>query len=200
MSDRFDFTDLPALTTERLTLRPITSNDRGALFDIFSDADVTRFSPVQRLESVNGADKLIDAAHALFEQQRGLRWGITMTGGAGTLIGVIGFDALDHAHHYAALGFALGRAHRGQAILTEAVGGVNQFGFERLALNRVEALVETGNQHDMAVLATNGFHHEGTLRQRAYWKNAYHDLVVYSLLRAEWESATVAISLRGDQD
>ena len=34
-----------------------------------------------------------------------------------------------------------------------------------------------------------GFRHEGTLRERGYWKGAYHDLMLFALLRDEWDSA-----------
>ncbi len=36
------------------------------------------------------------------------------------------------------------------------------------------------------VLEKLGFTQEGLLRQAGHWRNSYHDLLLFSLLRGEW--------------
>ena len=42
------------------------------------------------------------------------------------------------------------------------------------------------NVRSLAVMERLGFAREGVLRQLDYYKGAYHDDVVYSMLREEW--------------
>lgn len=51
-----------------------------------------------------------------------------------------------------------------------------RFGFEELALNRVEALVMAGKVASMTLLSRLGFSHEGEFR----------DVWTFGLLRSEW--------------
>ena len=62
------------------------------------------------------------------------------------------------------LGYDLARPHWNRGIMTEALTAVLPFGFEKMALNRIEALVITGNEASYRLLARLGFQQEGTLR------------------------------------
>jgi RimJ/RimL family protein N-acetyltransferase len=81
----------------------------------------------------------------------------------------------------------LAAAAQGHGYMHEALGAVIPWGFNAMALNRIEAQVHPDNCRSIAVLIRLGFSEEGRLRQAAYWADAYHDLLQFSLLRAEWE-------------
>jgi len=62
------------------------------------------------------------------------------------------------------------------------------FAFGEMNLNRVELFVYAFNERAQAAYRKCGFVEEGRRRQALYRAGAYHDLVVMSVLRAEWEA------------
>jgi len=63
--------------------------------------------------------------------------------------------------------------------MTDTVGAVVACAHSRFKLHRVEAWTSTGNGASDRVLAKAGFAHEGTLRQRAWFKSDYHDFRMF---------------------
>jgi ribosomal-protein-alanine N-acetyltransferase len=62
---------------------------------------------------------------------------------------------------------------------------VLRFGFEEMALNRVEALILPGNEAAHRLLTGLAFQREGVLREYEHLKGQFVDLTMYSLLRRD---------------
>ena len=60
---------------------------------------------------------------------------------------------------------------------------VIDFGWNRLSLHRLEALVTPGNDRSCAVLERHGFTREGVLAGFGFWKGRYWDQIIYGLTR-----------------
>jgi ribosomal-protein-alanine N-acetyltransferase len=179
----------PLLATERLILREIRPSDRYAIFRLFSDPLVTRYNDVETLNALSEAEEIIEWLADRFISRRGLRWGIALRHGeSGSLIGTCGFNSFNERGRYASIGYDLMTAYWGQGIVPEAVAAMLDFGFGTLGLNRIEADVVVGNTASVRVLEKLGFGFEGVLRQRGYWKGAYHDLAFYALLASEYQA------------
>lgn len=179
----------PQLETERLLLRAVRTSDRYSVLRLFGDPLVTRYNDVDTLESLADADGIIEWITDRFEAKRGIRWAITLKASDDhNLIGTCGFNHWSERGHYASIGYDLMSAYWGQGIMPEAVGAMLDFGFNMLGLNRIEADVTIGNSASSRVLTKLGFSYEGVLRQRGYWKDTYHDLQFYSLLREEYKT------------
>ena len=72
--------------------------------------------------------------------------------------------------------------------MTEAVSAIIDFGFERIGLNRIEAVVMLGNEGSFKLLGGLGFHQEGVLRAYERWgSKGFVDLMMFSLLRRDVE-------------
>jgi ribosomal-protein-alanine N-acetyltransferase len=69
--------------------------------------------------------------------------------------------------------------------MTEALKLIIHYGFATLKLNRIQALVIPGNKPSVRLLLKLGFQEEGLLREYAFFKGRYHDLICYSLLSRE---------------
>ncbi len=183
----FDFSYFPCLQTERLRLREITEADIPALYTLFADPDVNRYS-ADNLNDIHDAESLFFSfIQAIFDQHTGLRWGITLHTAPDTLIGTGGYNFWRQDQNYGEIGYDLRPAYWGQGIMTEAVSAIIQFGFETMQLNRIEADVTVGNDASARVLQKLGFQEEGLLRQRVYFGNTYHDTRFFSLLRADYQ-------------
>jgi ribosomal-protein-alanine N-acetyltransferase len=177
------FSGFPVLETERLRLRAITPEDAEAVFAIFSDEEVTRHYDLYTFEEMEEADDLIDFIAESYEVERQVRWAIARKEDD-KLLGTCGFVWL--REHRAEIGYDLARAYWGQGIMQEALGALLALAFERLELNRIEALVMPGNERSMALLARLGFVHEGTLREYDHFKGRFQDLEMYALLKRDW--------------
>ncbi len=70
--------------------------------------------------------------------------------------------------------------------MKEALRAIIAFGFERMGLNRIEALVPAYNSRSIGLAESLGFKKEGVLRERSYFAGKYSDDVCFSLLRREW--------------
>lgn len=186
MSDEFDFDSVPTLQTDRLTLRRVRSDsDLAALYDLFADPDVARYTDTGPFTALSEAVEVMTWIDDIFTRRQGMRWALTLKHDEDTLIGTAGYNWWHHANSSSEVGYDLARRYWNQGLMTEALRAVLAFGFDQMALNRIEAEVTVGNESSIRVLAKLGFQREGLLRQRGFWKGAYHDVWLYSLLRGD---------------
>jgi ribosomal-protein-alanine N-acetyltransferase len=179
------FTELPVLRTTRLYLRRITESDADGLFEIFSDDEVTRYYAFDTFTHIDQARELVVRGAELYQRQEAMRWGLCLAD-ADRIIGTCGYTRWSREHHFAILGYDMGRPYWGRGLMSEAVGAVLRLGFEQMRLNRVEATVLVDNSASIAVLARAGFQREGRLTERIWHRGAYHDVYLYGLTRSRW--------------
>lgn len=175
------FEQFPILEAEDLVLREATAADVSSVFSIFSDPDVVEFYDLDVFESPDQAAEMVVRWRRRFESREGIRWAITRAGQQ-QVIGTVGLCV--QSNWKAGLGYDLKRAHWRQGIMTRALGAVIPFAFEKVELERLEALVLPGNQASIRLLIKLSFLREGLLRRYAYFKGAHHDLDCFSLLRS----------------
>ncbi len=180
MFDRF-----PTLETARLTLREMRMEDADAVFRIFSDPVVMRYHDSETFTDVEQARGLIEQMEQRFTRSVGIRWGTTRMGDDG-VIGTGGFSRWNLPDRYATIGYDLAQSAWEHGIMTEAVGAMVRFGFERLDLNRIEAETMLDNSASIRVLEKLGFQQEGIVRQKYFWKGQFHTMRLFSLLRREY--------------
>jgi [ribosomal protein S5]-alanine N-acetyltransferase len=181
-----DCPGIAEFTTERLFIRPITSEDAEALFLIKSDPQVTTLygqSPHRGPEETRSwvlrciADRSTEMAFT---------WAITLAPER-KVIGECCLWNMDHANRCAELGYELQSAFWGKGLMAEALAPVLEFTFIGLGLHRVEALPLATNRSSITVLKKMGFVQEGVYRQRVLWGQKYVDQLVFSLLEADWK-------------
>ena len=90
----------------------------------------------------------------------------------------------------AEVAYWFGPEHHGQGFGSDAVARMIQYAFEDRNLRRVSACVGSFNDASIGLLESLGFEHEGTLREAAWFRGDYHDMLWYGLLRDEWETRT----------
>jgi [ribosomal protein S5]-alanine N-acetyltransferase len=174
----------PILKTERLILRQISAPDAGTVFEIFGDDLVTRHYDLETFTNFEQAEKLIAHFQDRYEAREGIRWGITRRED-GRMIGTCGFNGFNRDASRAVIGYDLLSAHWGHGLTSEAVAGMLEFGFQRLELHRIEALVDPENAASLRVLEKLHFTREGVLRDHGFWKGQHWDLVLFSRLHTD---------------
>ena len=180
-----DFDQLPTITTQRLRLRWLTSDDVPALFSIFGDPDVCRYWSRPALGDVAAAAALQQEISQLFAERSLFQWGIAEIE-SNRVIGTCTLAGLSSQHKRAEIGFALARHGWGHGYVTEAVTALLAFGFDTLQLHRIEADVDPRNYRSIAVLERVGFEQEGYLRERYHLNGEVQDALFYGLLHADF--------------
>lgn len=176
----------PELKTANLRLRELVLTDAEAVLRIYSDEEVTRFYDLDTFDDVRQAAELIRRQRSRFERGEGLRWGIAQLAN-NVIIGTVGYVFSQH-NAQGGIGYDLARSYWRKGIMSEALPLVIHYGFLSLKLNRIQALVIPGNIASVGLLIKLGFEEEGLLRDYAFFKGRYNDLISFSLLRRDYGS------------
>ncbi len=155
-------TRLVSLTTDRLTLRPLTPLDAEALHRLVNDFEVTRNLTVVPFPYPRElADDWIAATAR--ELADGSAYQLAITGHEGAeevLVGVVGLR-LDAKARTGRLGYWVGRRFWGHGVASEAAGRLARWAMANLEIGRLTAEVATDNPASVAVLRRIGFRHIG---------------------------------------
>ena len=107
----------------------------------------------------------------------------------GALAGSIGIRGFDAPNRAGPIGYWLSQDLQGRGIMTRCVSALLKLAFEKYNMNQIIITAAPSNTRSRAIPERLGFKRMGTQRQ---WSvNAAGeliDLVVYSLLKSEWES------------
>lgn len=104
----------------------------------------------------------------------------------GEPVGTIGVFSADDLVHHAEIGIALATEARGRGIGTEAIRQVVEFAFVRRNVRRLHLQAIASNAGAIRAYEKAGFVHEGRLREHAWVRGTYEDIVLMGLLRSEW--------------
>ena len=179
------FATFPSLDTENLVLRELRPADAPKVLELFSDPDVTRYYDLDLFSTIEEACRLVDRFVQRFYKRIGIRWAITERSNTEDLVGTCGYNLWIQPSHRGVLGYDLARTRWNRGIMTEALTAVLQLGFEKMALNRIEALVMPGNEASYRLLGKLGFQKEGTLRQYERVKGRFVDMEMFSILEED---------------
>ena len=180
----------PKLITKRLELRLVQPSDDVFILQGLSDERVTKYYAVHydTLEAVQEQMQFYDE---LIRNRTGAWWVFSLRGDA-KLMGACGLSSIEKEHRKGEIGFWLLPDYWGKGYIPEAAKAVTRYGLEELDLNRIEAIVEGGNEQSEKVLQKIGYDFEGRLREREAKNGAFIDLIYYSILQEKQSSKTPA--------
>jgi ribosomal-protein-alanine N-acetyltransferase len=174
----------PVLTTERLELRDVKIRDGSFYHQLLSVAEVTRFSDLPDRATTAQADRFVDWMSKLFSSGSGCAWLIEERT-AGTPLGAIRINRIHKRWQWGEIGYESHPEFWGRGLMTEAVRAVVACGHGYFKLNRMEAWTLPGNDASDRVLVKAGFNYEGTLKQKAWFKGAFHDFRMFGRVAAD---------------
>lgn len=106
---------------------------------------------------------------------------------SGQTIGRCGIHNWNVDHRRAEIGYHMQDENfKRKGLMTEAVGAIIKYGFDRMNLQRLEALVSTENIPSLRLMEKYNFVKEGLLRQHYYINNKYEDSLFFSKLYSEY--------------
>ena len=179
---QLNFESFPELTTKRLLLRKISTNDVNEIFSMRSNKNIMRFIARPLAKTKDDAFTFIQTIDDALKNNDGVTWGITFKTDS-TLVGTIGFWRIQKEHHRAEIGYMLNDLFHRQGIMLEAIKTVLDFGFRVMRLHSAEANVDPKNVASIRLLEKNNFVLEGHFKENYYYKGKFLDSYTYSLLK-----------------
>ncbi|MDB5430329.1 MAG: family N-acetyltransferase [Caulobacter sp.] len=150
------------LETERLTLTPITAEDRAFLYPIMADPEVMAHWDSDVIDDPDVIDAILEGQIQSMGDGIAWYWSMRLTGGGG-FVGSCDLSDIDWRHHRAEVGFIMGKDAWGQGYAIEAMRAVMAFAASQ-GLKRLWARTHVGNTRSDNLLQKLGFEAEGYMR------------------------------------
>ena len=150
------FSPFPDLSTERLRLRQLTLGDEKEIFLLRSDSEVNRYLDRPRAETMEDARQFIQTIRTGVQEDRCVYWAICLLSDP-ALIGSIGLWNISREHSKAEIGYELLPTWQGKGIMNEVLPAVLDFGFSRMKLRTIDAVLDPANTRSLKLLQTHGF-------------------------------------------
>lgn len=150
------FTPFPTLTTERLTLRQLSTDDGESIFALRSDKEINKYLERQPSHRIEDAINFINKINDIIEKNDGIYWVITLTN-SNTFVGTICLFSFSNEENKCEIGYELMTNYQGQGIMKEATEKVIDYAFHTLQLQKIEAFTHNDNLHSTKLLLKFGF-------------------------------------------
>jgi ribosomal-protein-serine acetyltransferase len=173
---------------EYVAIRPFLPADAQAVFEAVQEsrADVDPWLPDL------GATRAISDVQTYIAQQPDA-WAsgdaynfVILDHHTDRLLGGCGLTQIDHRHRLANMYYWVRTSHTKRGIATRGVRLLARFGFEALALARIEIVVPVRNTASIRVATKAGASREGILRSRVILHDVLHDAVMFSLVQHDF--------------
>ncbi len=170
-----------------IEIRPVTESDAPRIFALTerNREFLAKWLPwVPFTRTVGDSEGFVQRAHEQMRRGEGFHACIEHRG---ELVGVIGHAYLDPGNRRAEVGYWLGEEFQGRGIMTRACRALVDYGFRSLGLNRTEIRVDVDNRKSRAIPERLGFVQEAVLRESVQDYGRFRDIVMYAMLRRDWE-------------
>lgn len=174
------------LYTSRLILREFRENDFEAMRDFVTRPETHYYER----ETIPGEETtrefLRNAGRRAQDDPRTQYWLAVTIRPDDRVIGHVSLRCNFHDIQEWEVGWVIHCAHWGKGYATEAAREVIHFGFTQLQVHRVVAFCNAHNAASARVMEKLGMRKDGHLRETRWWRGAWSDEFVYSVLDREW--------------
>jgi diamine N-acetyltransferase len=177
---------------ERIRLRRNERADIAMFVGWLNDPEVRRYlsfiMPISMANEEQWFDKMLNLPAAEQPFAIEIRKVSSKKAAAWQMIGNCSFMDVDHTARSAEVGLFIGdKSCWNKGYGTEVMRLLLHFGFNSLNLNRIFLRVDEDNKGGIRAYEKAGFVHEGRLRQSIYRDGQYHEMLIMSVLRSEWD-------------
>jgi ribosomal-protein-alanine N-acetyltransferase len=182
-----------------LLLRLPVEDDAPALFRLASDPEVTRWFSWGPYEREQDARDYLAGLPA--QRARGEHLDLVVEHREHGPIGVTGLSEISCRDRRAMVGTWFGRRWWGTGVNAESKALVAHLAFQGMGLDRLGAYTNVLHLRSQSALRALGFRREGVLRHWHRHGDELHDVVMWSILRGEWERSkmhAVPVEMSGE--
>lgn len=146
-----NFKNFPILTTKRLILRQLLTDDQQDIFELRSDKEINKYLSRKPCTTVGEAIDFIKNINDNSKQNKSIYWVISLTGSQ-KLLGTICLYDFSIKDNSCEIGYELGTKSQGQGIMKEALEAVINYTFQTLNFKKILAHSHKGNDNSSRLL------------------------------------------------
>lgn len=180
-----NFTPFPVLQTERLILRNLKECDLQGLFELRSNPENMKYIPRNLHQNLEDTKAQMEMILSKIELNEGINW-IVRTKNSDEFMGILGLYKIEPENYRAEIGYMILPQFCNQGFVTEALKSILDFGFNKLLLHSIEAIIDPLNTASEKVLQKLYFKKEAHILENLYFDNKFWDTVIYSLLKKNY--------------
>src|SRR3954454_13419091 len=174
-----------------IALRLPNASDAPALFRLASDPEVTRFFSWGPYREESEARAYLERLPA--QRERGEHLDLVVVHHEEGPIGITGISEISRRDRRGMVGTWLGRRWWGTGVNAESKALVAHLAFHVLGFERLGAYTNVVHGRSQAALQAIGFRREGVLRHWHRHGYRVHDVVIWSMLKGEYERSALAL-------
>jgi RimJ/RimL family protein N-acetyltransferase len=174
----------PPLSDDVVALRPFSEADVPAIVAGVQDPEVPRWTVIPSPYDERDAREHLTGLEP--NRQAGTEMGLAVVpAGGGNLIGGIGLLNIAWQHRRAEAGYWVAAEARRRSVGSRALRLISRWALTDLGMERLEVLVNPGNEASARTAEAAGYLREGVLRSYRARKGAREDFLVLSLLASD---------------
>lgn len=150
------FTPFPILTTERLTLRQLSTDDQQNIFALRSDEEINKYLDREPSKIIEDAINFINKVNDNIQKNNSIYWAITLRK-TKTFVGTICLFDFSNEKNSCEIGYELMTKFQSQGIMKEATGKVIDYAFQTLQFQKIIAFTHNGNKNSTKLLTKFNF-------------------------------------------
>jgi RimJ/RimL family protein N-acetyltransferase len=172
----------PPLTDGVVTLRAWRDTDTESIVRMMDEPEIARWTRAPSPYKESDAIAWLATHPVLLRRRTELPLAIT-DADSGELVGSIGLRFPEDGR--GEFGYLVAAGARRRGVAERALRLYARWAFDELGVERLEVLIQPGNEASLALAEKVGFRREGTLRRYTVIRGQRVDLVMLSMLRGE---------------
>lgn len=177
--------DFEIIETERLILRCFSPDDMTNIFRNLAKDEIKNILGHRSENDFIKEQNKYKNGYACYNRSFKLFLLIDKT--SEKIIGRCGIHNWNIEHSRAEVGYVMeDETYKRKGLMSEALAAVIEYGFNKLNLQRMEALVGTTNVPSLRLMQKYNFTKEGLLREHYFINDKFENSVLFSKLRSEF--------------
>lgn len=168
-----------------IEMRLFTLNDAFAYYELYNHSSVKKYIPEDMIPKDLKASA--EQISSLFLQNRAIPYWVIVDSQTDQLVGTCGFVGSDFYHKRLEIAYDLHPNFRGKGIMYHSLRVCIKYAFERMAIQRLEAVTLRENIESAKVLLRLGFVHEGTLRSFKFFRGKMRNVESFSFVFEDYK-------------
>lgn len=152
-----NFSFFPVFKTERLVLRQVMPTDAVSLMKIRGSDQAMRYIPRPRAKTIEDALVVIDMLSSGINEGKSINWAICNIENPEEIFGIIGYVNFYVEEGKAEVGYMLHPDYWGKGYINEAIKVVEDYGFEQIGIDVIEAKIDPRNENSLKILLRNNY-------------------------------------------
>jgi len=173
------------ITTNKLILRPPTTNDVEELFVLMQDNDLTRFLSWEAHKIIDTTRAVVESLITAQQNDKGYHWCVCIENKIIGLVSLIDVKRTIRTWtlNRAELSYWISTTQQGNGYATEACRAIVQYGFEHIQLHKIIVAHAAENAESAKICAKLNFKQYAHEHQAFMKEGKWNDLIWYELFK-----------------